>query len=510
MELNQKLIQQLLSLINALSAAEAEIAKKHLIAYAKKSTKEDQKMFQLFSYLADKDKIEFNDLKIKVSGDVSDESFIRLLRRTHARVKESLIMDVNITREGVYSDVFLKQFQLKKMLMQGHILQGRALAESALNVYNNIISTAKKYELYDELIEAIILKQSLIANMRGTKTFKRLNADLKFAERCRNYLRDTKIIYVTYSVGLRTNSLTKSQKATLSKEIEKIQYYHEETKSVNIYTQLLLIQMELYSLEGKVKEEIEVGKTLLKTLKFNKAVYSKPRIGFVYANITDCELSVLQFKKSLQLAREAESWANKYSINHIIAKIYQNESYFFLNKFSDSMNAIEETLAFSVLQKYPYHYARLHFMKSMNLFALKDFKSAVGLLANLSEIEKDKEGWNLWIRIMRILCSIELSKLNLFDYDLDSLRKHIGRVEKGSVSIRSRDRLIFKILNELSRNNLDFEETSMKRAKELELLKSVDKEYSWNIDSPEKVLFHDWFDSKLNEVEYKPNFERYS
>ncbi|MDB4061187.1 hypothetical protein N9515_04495 [Vicingaceae bacterium] len=41
----------------------------------------------------------------------------------------------------------------------------------------------------------------------------------------------------------------------------------------------------------------------------------------------------------------------------------------------------------------------------------------------------------------------------------------------------------------------------------MEKLKSTDEQYAWNPDSPELILFHDWFDAKLLKKGYSPNFE---
>lgn len=139
---------------------------------------------------------------------------------------------------------------------------------------------------------------------------------------------------------------------------------------------------------------------------------------------------------------------------------------------------------------------------------MEKYREASLLLNNLEEIEKDKEGWNLWIRIMRILCSIELLKLNLIDYDIESFRKYIQRLNR-SRDVRKRDQLILKVLLELDRCDYDFEEVSEKQEKTLDNLKSLNKEFRWQPNSPELILFHDWFEAKLVNKAYSPNFDRY-
>ncbi|MDB4082957.1 hypothetical protein N9502_01680 [Vicingaceae bacterium] len=125
-----------------------------------------------------------------------------------------------------------------------------------------------------------------------------------------------------------------------------------------------------------------------------------------------------------------------------------------------------------------------------------------------NEIEKDKEGWNVWIRIMRLLCSIEMLKLNMIDYDIESFRKYLERTAK-QYEVRERDKLVLKVLLELVKYDYNFSLTSVVVETELEKLKSTDEQYAWNPDSPELILFHDWFDAKLLKKGYSPNFEVY-
>ena len=109
---------------------------------------------------------------------------------------------------------------------------------------------------------------------------------------------------------------------------------------------------------------------------------------------------------------------------------------------------------------------------------------------------------------MRLLCSVELLKLNLIDYDIESFRKYLERTSK-QYEVRERDKLVLKVLQELDKNDYNFSLTAIVAADELEKLKSTNEKYAWNPDSPELILFHDWFNAKLLKKEYEPNFEVY-
>tara|TARA_B110000503_G_scaffold136680_1_gene219480 strand:- start:497 stop:1036 length:540 start_codon:yes stop_codon:yes gene_type:complete len=152
--------------------------------------------------------------------------------------------------------------------------------------------------------------------------------------------------------------------------------------------------------------------------------------------------------------------------------------------------------------------SKLQYLKAISFFGLNKYKKAQTILSQKNEIEKDKKGWNVWIRIMRLLCSVELLKLNMIDYDIESFRKYLERTAK-QYEVRERDKLVLKVLLELDKNDYNFSLTAVVAADELEKRKSTDKKYARNPDSPELILFHDWFEAKLLKKEYETNFEVY-
>lgn len=96
----------------------------------------------------------------------------------------------------------------------------------------------------------------------------------------------------------------------------------------------------------------------------------------------------------------------------------------------------------------------------------------------------------------------------MIDYDIESFRKYLERTAK-QYEVRERDKLVLKVLLELVKYDYNFSLTSAVVETELEKLKSTDEQYAWNPDSPELILFHDWFDAKLLKKGYSPNFEVY-
>lgn len=503
------LLGQFCDLVTTLSDTEIEIARKHIIAYDSNTTGQSQKMFRLFSEIVYKGTKKYDTLKEIISKDSSDYSFNRLIRRTLYRLQESLIVEVNINRKGMYSEIFRKRFEIRKRIIQAHIIHGKGLPKMANRIFDNIIKSTKKFELYDELIEALLLKQSVILLIKGKKTFDRINEQVHFYHKCRDLLQKSKNIYRTYISDVYSKGIAEDKLKYLKESTDTIFHFYEETNSANILSQYYLLQLEYFQLMKWAKEEENVGLELLELLNNNKAVYSDARIAYVWNSLANSMLGYLNFEKCLQYAKESyKCYEGSMKLGLINSILQQINAAFYLQKYDKVKPLIEKVRKLSFLEKYPYHISIVNYYHAMNNFSGGEYKKTTQLLANLNEIEKDKEGWNIWIRIMRILCLIELLKLNMIDYDMENFRKYIQRVDK-QYSVRKRDKLILSILLELDRNVYDFKLVAKKKKAILDKLRSTKKEYSWDPSSPEMILFHDWFDAKLKNKAYQPDFEPY-
>jgi hypothetical protein len=127
------------------------------------------------------------------------------------------------------------------------------------------------------------------------------------------------------------------------------------------------------------------------------------------------------------------------------------------------------------------------------------------LLQDTKEIEEEKEGWNIGIRLLQIFLTLETNKVDLADQRIESLRKHIERTTKMK-SLRKRDVVIFRILRQLAYTGFDFKEVWETRQKDFVLLKSNEKDYKWMPRSHELIIFDQWFFAKVVNKEYIPVF----
>ena len=272
---------------------------------------------------------------------------------------------------------------------------------------------------------------------------------------------------------------------------------------------MYLLKLEYAFVAKKYDYGLKVGQMFVDTLIENPVIFSNIRIGYVYFNISDNEISAIRFKSAIDFGLKAKKTLSNYkSINYLVTLDFLATAYFFDSQPNEAEKQIQELESLRIIDKYPFHKGKMFYQKAMIHFKRKSFRESNLILNNIPEIEKDKEGWNVWIRIMRILCSIEMLKLNLIDYDVESFRKYIQRIDK-KYTVGKREKLILKLLIELDRKNFDFHLVAREESKILDELNVISGETSWDPKSPELILFHFWFESKINGANYVPDLLRY-
>ncbi len=194
------------------------------------------------------------------------------------------------------------------------------------------------------------------------------------------------------------------------------------------------------------------------------------------------------------------------NVNLVVARMQQIKCLFFLENYSKAIEIILDLNTWPLIKNHPVFKTQLSYFLAATHFAIKDYESAANELYDLKEIEKDREGWNIWVRTMRIMVSLEKGQNVHIDYDIENLRKHLSRVE---LSKQNRPKLVLTVLTRLALNRFDYNKSDPKLEKALDELCSNKNSLKWNPKSPEMILFHDWFIAKKEKREYRPDFTIY-
>ena len=508
-KLNNKYFDELVELINSLTKSENVTAKKHLQAYRSNHTSRKDKMFQLFRTIETNSEIDIAELKLLISPNVSIKSYYKLLKRTVFRVRESLMIEVNLKRKSNYGTIFKVRYQIKKDIIVAQILLNKGLLNQALGLYTNIIRIAIEYEFFDEVIEALLIKLNIASGGNKKLDYRKIKEEIDFYELEKTQLREIRFQIQTYSAKIAKIS----NKDTLNKELAlmviKVKRMCINLKSYNSKSILYLLQMEYCGNLGLHNLMIKKAEALLFDLLNKPALYSQNRINYTNNEIARAYFIKLDLKQAKYFCESAiEALEGKINNAYLSSNETLIKIEIYLNEHDDVKLKLQNILNLSITKKYSLKETHFNYYLAITYFVLQNYKTSFQQLNELKIIEKDKEGWNVWIRIMRILCSIELLRLNMVDYDIESFRKYIERISKAG-NINARVQLILKVLTELDRCNYNFRLVAQKRRLELENLKNTTGKYKWDIKSPEMILFHDWFEARLHNQSYQPNLEPY-
>jgi tetratricopeptide (TPR) repeat protein len=268
-----------------------------------------------------------------------------------------------------------------------------------------------------------------------------------------------------------------------------------------------LLKLQLFHIEERFDEAELLLMELINHLKEQPSLKQFTRIAEAYTNLASTQMFNYKFDEAVKSNEEAMRFPGLRPSD----KNYYKESLAILNSYlgnySKSNQALKEIIAEDLIGNSEEELSRRKYLLATTLFLQGDYKKSNIQLQDTKEIENEKEGWNIGIRLLQIFLTLATEKIDLADQRIESLRKHIERTSKMK-SIRKRDVVIFRILRSLAMNGFDFKDTWIDRKKDFLLLQSDKPEYKWIPRSHEVIIFHQWFESKVRLKKYQPDFTK--
>lgn len=499
---------KLQKLVKSLKSAEIEVIKK-LIEHSKSNYLKVNKQDRLLFLLLNKENLSYLKIKNLVSKEASDYSFNRLISRLKDRVIESLYLDVNINRGTNMNSAFRNRLKQKKLMVSAFVLHSRGMIEQSMELYNEVIGKSKIYELYDDLLEALYMKQGLIGLSKGIDAYEKISQEITFFEDCRIEFYNAKDWYRSFYAEVDFKGLRSvDYHNKLKKYINQLQISYNRTASSNVRMYQYLLEMEMYQQLEDFDNVDKEGQEFVAFVRKSKAIYGKERVGSIYSQLAENKIKSYDFIGALEYCKEGIKYFKNKNLNYYGLKELEVEAYYYLGSFNELEKMILKLSEESFYQQFDYRRTKLRYYLGMVYFLKGEFKKAKFEFNDTREIEKDKEGWNIWIRIMRILCDVEMERYNLIDYDIDSFRRYIYRISQRR-DVRGRDEIILKTLVTLEKKSFNFNKSYKSDTLLFSQLELMNDKNRWKVDSPELIIYHQWFVAKVENKDYKPNFDRY-
>jgi tetratricopeptide (TPR) repeat protein len=442
------------------------------------------------------------------SNDLEKRKRADDFRRIKDVIEHALILNLLVNNSTNYSNLFLQKGRLRALTTYAEIIKSRGALRSAVKLLDNCEKVARHYQLYDQLIDILYIKSDIGFNGSKYYNLENILSDINHFEKCRRRVKEAKIIYRDYFSKTIKKGINKGDTKILKKSIDKLDKYFAETSSNLILLKRHLFKMELSLVTDRYDEGTETGLEAIKLLEENENVKTNSRIGYFHFNIAETELGAFRFESSLWHATKAKSYVSSNSLNSLISSQFIVLACINLNQLVIALNEISQLQKLKVLSSYPFYQSKFYYYQAMIYFLQEDFDKAWKALSRQFDLEKDKEGWRVWLSIMRMLCQIEREELVDVDFMIQSFRKYIKRWEKRS-EIGEREKLVFRVIETLNRNHFDYLATAKEETDTLASLRAKQGSLKWRPNSPELIIFHNWFDAKAEKTSYKPNYQTY-
>ena len=510
--MREETLQHLKHIVNALNKNEREVIVEYLKAFDTRSGGYKPKTLIILDLLLKNDDLSKVSKYLKKKFGAKSEDALRMMMfRLKEKIGESLVLDVNIMREGIYSELSQARANVAKKKIIALIYTSRGIAHETLELYDKIISLAKKFEFYNELIEVLMYKQQHQGIREGKKAYNKFTEEIEFYEKSRRAANDAVKAYYEVSLnwgfkGLNRNIPDPGYTIFLEEKLSKLKKDFEETSSAQVGYYYYTISVEYNQVLHFGKKASEYCNYLVDLVKNNPSINLKIRLGTVYLNYSQNELFNYEFDSALVNALEGKKCFNEGTYN------YNNslELEFYANVYSGNMKnattTIETLIQNTKTDRSEFSTAKRNYLLACTYFAQKQFIKANRTLQFTSSAEKDKEGWNIGMRIFNIMNTVENSQYDQADLLIMNLRQFIKEALKLKF-VPERDKIILEILLELRKQGYDFEKIIKTKHQQLEQLANAKGNHSWQIQSPELIVFHRWVVAKAKEKFYEPVYK---
>lgn len=422
---------------------------------------------------------------------------------------EALQQLSHIRNDDLFNDREQTVLKLKKQILSIKILYrtlNNGRVEAIEHLLNDVIKQAKENEVYDVLVEALTTLKYFKGIRVGNVEFEKINEEVIFYTFCLKARENANDSY--YRLILNNFFIKSLSKQELLRHIQdsinqmKDDYKSTKSQEVNYY--LHIMQIAYYEHQKEYDVSLSYCKELINILKKSKVIYSMDRIGFALVNSSHYSIFMEAFEQALKFVKSGQKLYKKNNFNFLMSLKQEFEVYFYSQDYQEAQICLDKILDYPMSDTGSFRKSKFIYYQACLFFAQSKNKGALQLLNNFLEIEKDKTRWNISLRILNIMCFIELNKLNEASASLEALRKFVERNKKNQ-EVKPRKILILKVLKELERNGFEYDGENSVIEKMLSELSDKNGNVAWEYYTSEMNPFHEWMYSikKVGKLEYE-------
>lgn len=426
----------------------------------------------------------------------------RLLRLLRNKLLEALLTDVGVKKSRYVASSEVEA-ACKKLFMKYQVVVGKGVDGLAFLFLKQLITLAKKNELYNDLVEALYLQQKHL-NLRKKKSqYEKNEQEALFYSKCLNACRQAQNYRQQWNQEVRFTKNRTQRVQFFKNVIRRCKRLYKETQSKRVLFDLFFLQMELYQHQQDYKLSNKYCQQLLLLIKENTFLYKKRHEGGIRMNMAYNSLWLGDFQQTERHLNNAQQFFSQHGHNSKLL----NEVSFYLYYMQGKQQKVHELARHHVLsfskRTNDFTYSKWHYWLACTYFNNRNYKKALHLLNNCPELARDHLGWELSIQVLRIVIYMELQNHDTAEVEINHLQKLYNKP-----TLSARNKTILRILVSMADLGFTFRKTYQENKKDFDKLYRAKGWYKWKVQTPELFLFDEWFLSKLEDRSYAPDYER--
>ncbi len=410
-------------------------------------------------------------------------------------ILESLLLEMNIERPGVYNNQFRNKISNSKKLLQAQILMGRGLINEASKLLDEVQTKAEKYEHFDCLHACNYFKTINSAHSAAQRGFSKLKTDLSDAKLLRDNQEKSQDLFLESKIKLELGLEEKWH--WLADTLETLNVIQEQTPSAeNKYYYLILDAAYMLRTKKFSKARSAVEENLI-LVKNTPSLHSTEREADLLIHLSEILIHLDLIEETRDTLRQTLLLIKKSSIDYYLV----SKRLIFLDFYQNNTDNLHHSIKYHIQSKYT---RRLPFAASQTQFfkACLDYVQNRPLLCAKILIEE--------IRLNQGVSADLLMGQTLFLLmsvtDLDSehnpfkdlayveIQKAIQRLSK--VITQKRDRTILQILKRLAINPTEISNNIESIHNIVARLSSEDPQMKWKPFSYEIFPYQNWLNAQ--------------
>jgi len=495
-------MERLHPLIHALDQQQVKVLKDYLTAFSTRDP--NTKYWELASYLLQHKKKapSLKQCSMVIYGAPPDGRIQKLKNRLYIKILDSLLIDINTNRDIYEDETHPVQIRLRKKMILYDLLKFTPLKLTVgMEMITDIITTARQYEFYPILLDAMYIMKWNYGLRKGIDFFQKMNRDIEYYENCKKYAQRALDLYteLTQFSTFNPKADTAKQEQFITRSIEEMKQYFIETSVKSVGYFLKTFEMTLLQQQKKYSEAREIALSMISYMKENKTVGRKARFGIWHGYLAEFDLQLGYFDSAFENIYAAREYFTGSPLNLSISKRLEMDGLFLRGNYQEAKKVAEELSKGDPIVTGDFRRDMFLYYKACCHFMLGEFRDCARILNQKFELTRDKLGWEVNIRFMRIMTMIEVERPDEAHAMVETVSKHIERYQQIK-DLSERDRLLLKLFKELAREGFAFSQPGEKVYHYLLQLRETGKPHSWEALTPELIPIHNWVIKKYGRI----------